>query len=142
MPCLRLCFYNWGLTVLSSLFHTPFQGECAVTRKKAKIMERMARQCEYTKCGAKTQDGATLHKCAGCRIVLYCCKDHAVRHMPEHESLCKELQRTCDYPTCKDRADTHVKCRLCKMAMYCSKRHRSKHESAHEGRCEELRSLR
>jgi hypothetical protein len=64
-----------------------------------------------------------------------------VQHLDEHESLCDELTRICDYPKCKRPAD-RVRCRQCKVARYCSERHRTKHSSAHEGRCEELRSYR
>jgi hypothetical protein len=79
-----------------------------------------------------------LKKCPRCRVALYCCKDHAVQHLDEHESLCKELTRVCDHPKCRKRAD--VKCRLCYVAAYCCKEHRAAHSEAHEGVCKELRS--
>ena len=119
------------------------QKQVANTIKDAKGLQREVRQCELPACGVKAKDGAVLSKCAGCRVALYCCKDHAVRHRPEHESLCDELTRICDYPRCKERADVDITCRQCKVAAYCSKRHRSKHTSAHhEGLCEELSFLR
>jgi hypothetical protein len=90
----------------------------------------------------KAKDGAVLHKCAGCRVVLYCSKAHAVLHMPEHESLCAELTRICDLPGCEERAYAHVTCRRCKVASYCSKSHRSAHVSTHEGRCDGLCAFR
>ena len=110
----------------------------------ARVAKKDARQCEYPACDVKAKDGATLLKCDGCKVALYCCKAHAVLHMPEHESLCEELTRICDYPKCKERADVDITCRRCKVATYCSKRHRTKHSSAHESSCvcEELRALR
>jgi hypothetical protein len=108
--------------------------------KTAKDYQRENRQCEHPACQVKAIDGATLHKCAGCRVALYCCKDHAVQHLPEHESFCEELTQVCDWPGCEERA--LVKCRQCKVAMYCNQRHRAKHESAHDSLCEELRSYR
>ena len=122
-----------------------FQGCNADFGKGAKARQREVRQCEYPACQVKAKDGATLLKCAECRSALYCCKDHAVLHRPEHESLCRELTRLCDYPGCEERAEEdHVTCRRCKVASYCSKTHREKHSSAHEssGVCEELRALR
>ena len=121
-----------------ALFTT--QEQIAEIIKNAKDGQREARQCEYPACGVKAKDGAILHKCAGCRVALYCCKDHAVQHLSEHESFCEELTLVCDYPGCEERGE--VKCRQCKVAMYCSKRHRSKHASAHESLCEELCALR
>ena len=108
--------------------------------KRAKARQRQVRQCEYPACEVKATDGATLHKCPGCRVALYCDKSHAILHMLEHESFCDELTRTCDYPECKRRA--LMQCRECKVATYCCHRHKAKHSSAHESRCEELRSYR
>jgi hypothetical protein len=108
----------------------------------AKDYQRDVRQCEYPACGAKAKDGAVLHKCAGCRVALYCSKAHAVLHMPEHESFCVELTRVCSLPGCEERAYARVTCGQCKVATYCSKRHRTAHASAHEALCEELRSYR
>ena len=112
--------------------------------KTVKDRQREVRQCEYPACQVKAKDGATLIKCAGCRSALYCCKDHAVLHRPEHESFCNELTRVCDYPGCEEQAYTSVMCPRCKVASYCSKKHREKHSSAHEssGVCEELRAMR
>ena len=107
--------------------------------KLAKDYQRDVRQCEYPACEVKAKD-ATLHKCAGCRVALYCCKGHAILHRLEHERFCDELTRTCDYPACKKRA--HIKCRRCKVATYCGERYMSKHSSAHESVCEELRACR
>ena len=125
-----------------ALFTT--QEQIAEIIKSAKAKQREVRQCDYPACGVKAKDGVILHKCAGCRVALYCCKDHAVQHRPEHESFCEELYRICDYPRCKERADVDITCRRCKVATYCSKSHRTKHASAHEssGVCEELRALR
>ena len=108
--------------------------------KHAKDCQRNVRQCEYPACEVKAKDGATLHKCAGCRVALYCCKAHAIAHRLEHERFCDELTRVCDYPACKKRA--HIKCGQCKVATYCGERHMSKHSSAHESVCEELRACR
>jgi hypothetical protein len=113
--------------------------------KFAKASQKNARRCDYRACQATAADlklGERFKKCPGCRVALYCCKDHAVRHFPEHESLCEELTRICDNPKCKERADVDITCRKCKVATYCSKKHRSKHSSAHESRCEELCSWR
>jgi hypothetical protein len=107
----------------------------------AKERQREIRKCELPACGVKAIDGATLSKCAGCRVALYCCKGHAVQHVPEHESFCEELTRLCDYPECEERASVRVTCRQCKVAMYCSKRHRLKHTSVHESLCDELCAL-
>jgi hypothetical protein len=113
--------------------------------KDAKEIQKNARRCDLPACQASAADlklGSRFAKCPGCRVAIYCCKDHAVQHMAEHESLCEELTRICDYPKCKKRADIDVRCRQCKVATYCNKKHRSKHSSAHESRCEELRSYR
>ena len=107
--------------------------------KQVKTYQRDVRICEYPACGVNAKD-ATLHKCAGCRVALYCDKSHAILHRPEHEIFCRELTRLCDYPECKKRA--LVKCGRCKVATYCGERHMSKHSSAHESVCEELRALR
>jgi hypothetical protein len=112
------------------------QESTAKFKEKAKDHQRDVRHCEYPACQVKAKDGATLHKCAGCRVTLYCSKDHAVQHYPEHESFCLELTRVCDYPGCEERSE--VKCRQCKVATYCGKRHRSMHSSAHESVCAEL----
>ena len=112
------------------------QKKDADSGREAKERQREVRQCEYPACEVKAKDGATLHKCPGCRVALYCDKSHAILHMLEHESFCDELTRLCDYPGCKRRA--LVKCGRCKAATYCGERHRSKHSSAHEGLCEEL----
>ncbi len=103
--------------------------------KGAKDRQRAVRQCEYPACGVKAKD-ATLHKCAGCRVALYCSREHAALHRSEHESFCDELTRTCSYPKCEYQAE--VRCRKCKVAMYCDARHRSKHWAAHESVCQEL----
>jgi hypothetical protein len=118
------------------------QREAADTFKEAKAAQRDVRQCEYPACGAKAKDGAVLHKCAGCRVALYCSKAHAVLHMPEHKSFCVELTRVCNLPGCEERAYSRVTCSQCKVATYCSKKHRAAHVQAHEGLCEELRSYR
>ena len=112
------------------------QKQVAGVIKNVKDRQRQVRQCEYPACGVKATDGATLHKCPGCRVALYCDKSHAILHMLEHESFCDELTRTCDYPGCERRALTS--CRKCKVAMYCGERHRSRHWAAHESVCEEL----
>ncbi len=111
------------------------QASTAEIIKNAKDFQRKVRQCEYPKCGVKAQH-ATLHKCPGCRVALYCDKAHAMLHMLDHEDFCDELTRACDFPTCERRA--LVKCKTCKIATYCGERHRSKHASAHESVCEEL----
>ena len=116
------------------------QEQAADISKQAKDFQRDVRQCEYPACEVKAKDGATLHKCPGCRVALYCDKAHAILHMDEHESFCDELTRPCDYPGCERRALTS--CRKCKVAMYCGERHRSKHWAAHESVCEELRCAR
>jgi hypothetical protein len=124
------------------LYHPSFTSQeyIAKVTKDAKDRLREVRQCEHPACQVKAKDGAVLSKCAGCRVTLYCCKDHAVQHLPEHESFCEELTQVCDCTGCEERGV--VKCRQCKVAMYCSKRHRSKHASAHESLCEELCALR
>jgi hypothetical protein len=118
------------------------QENTASNIKLLKDQQRDVRQCEYPACGAKAKDGAVLHKCAGCRVALYCSKAHAVLHMPEHASFCAELTRVCDLPGCKERAYARVACLRCKAATYCSKKHRDKHSTAHESLCEELRGNR
>ena len=113
--------------------------------KGAKTRQRDARRCDYPACQASAADlklGERFKKCPACRVAIYCCKDHAVRHYVEHESLCEELTRICDLPSCKERADIDIMCRQCKVATYCSRKHREKHSSAHESRCEELCSWR
>ena len=140
------------LTPLSYLIspfihHLTTQEKAADFAKCSKAAQREARRCDLPACQATAADlklGERFKKCPACRTAIYCCKDHAVRHYPEHESLCKELTRICDYPECKERADIDIMCRQCKVATYCSKKHREKHSSAHEGqsRCEELRALR
>ena len=112
-----------------------FQKAIVDFAKGAKNRQRAVRQCEYPACGVNAKD-KTLHKCAGCRVSLYCGKDHAALHRPEHESFCDELTRACDHPSCERRA--FVRCRKCKVAMYCGERHRSRHWAAHESVCEEL----
>jgi hypothetical protein len=109
--------------------------------KYATANQKDARRCDLPACQASAADlklGSRFAKCPGCRVAIYCCKAHAVQHMAEHESLCRELTRICDQSGCKKRADVDVRCRQCKVATYCSKRHRDKHASAHESRCEEL----
>ena len=137
-------FALFSLCYFLILCHSLFQEKEANFAKEAKARQREVRLCEYTPCQVKAKDGATLLKCAGCRSALYCCKDHAVLHRPEHESLCEELTRLCDCPGCEERAEVNITCRRCKVATYCSKRHREKNSSAHEssGVCEELRALR
>ena len=115
--------------------------------KRAKTRQRDVRRCYLPACQASAAElklDERFKKCPGCRVAIYCCKDHAVQHYPEHESLRDELTRFCDYPKCKERADVDITCRRCKVATYCSKKHRSKHSSAHEssGVCEELCALR
>ena len=105
----------------------------------AKTLQRNVRICEYPACEVKAKD-KTLLKCPRCRVTLYCCKDHASQHLPDHLKFCRELTRRCDYPECKKRAQ--IKCGRCKVATYCGERHMSKHSSAHESVCEELRACR
>ena len=113
------------------------QEQVAEFIKDAKARQRHVRQCEYPACEVKAKDGATLHKCPGCRVALYCDKSHAILHMLEHESFCVELTRTCDYPGCEDRAE--VTCSECGVAAYCyGKKHMRRHRAAHESVCEEL----
>ena len=129
---------------LSSLHYTT-QEKAADFGKKAKTRQREARRCDYPACQVSAADlklGERFKKCPDCRAAIYCCKDHAMRHTPEHESLCKELTRICDYPRCKERANIDIMCRQCKVATYCSRKHRTKHSSAHESRCDELRLCR
>ena len=116
-----------------------FQKSAADIVKNAKNFQRAVRHCEYPACGVNAKD-KTLHKCAGCRVALYCGKDHAAMHMLEHESFCDELTRACDYPACERRAFDI--CRRCKVSMYCGEKHMSKHRAAHESVCEELRCAR
>ena len=125
-------------------FILTLQGIVAEFSIGAKERQKNARRCDLPACQASAADlkRSRFAKCPGCRVAIYCCKDHAVRHMAEHESLCEELTQICDYPKCTKRADIDVRCRQCKVATYCSKKHRSKHSSAHESRCEELRSYR
>ena len=105
--------------------------------KEAKGLQRQVRQCEYPACEVKAKDGATLHKCPGCRVALYCDKSHAILHMLEHESFCVELTRTCGYPGCEERAV--ITCSECGVAAYCyGKKHMRRHRAAHESVCEEL----
>ncbi len=125
--------------------HYTAQKKSVEFAKGALSRQKDARRCDLPACQASAADlklDERFKKCPGCRVAIYCCKDHAMQHLDEHESLCDELTRVCDYPKCKKRADIDIKCRRCKVATYCSKRHRSKHSSAHESRCEELCSLR
>ena len=131
--------------MLTALLCTASQEKMAGDAQVTKTSQRDARRCDYHACQASAADmkvGERFKKCPGCRVAIYCCNNHAMRHMPEHESLCKELTRICDYPSCKERADIDITCRQCKVVTYCSKKHRSKHSSAHESRCEELCLLR
>jgi hypothetical protein len=124
---------------------TTSQNKAADFAKITKVKQKGARRCDYPPCQASAADlklGSRFAKCPGCRVAIYCCKAHAVEHLSEHEDLCEELTRICDYPKCGESADIDVWCRQCKVAMYCGKRHRSKHASAHESRCEELCSYR
>jgi hypothetical protein len=103
--------------------------------------QKEARRCDLPTCQASAadlKDNEVFKKCGHCRVAIYCCKAHAIDHLPEHEKLCEELTRTCDYPGCEYIAANNTRCRQCKVAMYCSKRHRERHKSAHEGRCKEL----
>ncbi len=140
--CVDQCFVRPSDPFILMMCHSQYhpQERSAGVLNQLKNIERESRQCEYPACGAKAKDGAVLHKCAGCRVALYCSKAHAVLHMPEHESFCVELTRVCDLPGCEERAYARVTCRQCKVATYCSKGHRDKHSTAHEGRCEERRS--
>ena len=132
--------------MLTALLCTTSQEKMAnFSNNIAKTRQREARRCDYPACQASAADlkvGERFKKCPGCRVAIYCCRNHAMRHMPEHESLCKELTRICDYPSCKEGADIDIMCRQCKVATYCSRKHRSKHSAAHESRCDELCSWR
>ncbi len=133
-PYLNLSFSSYSCIVL--YFQTTTQKASADFSKGAKERQRAVRQCEFPACGVKAKDTTPLHKCAGCRVALYCSREHAALHRSEHESFCDELTQTCSYPKCEYQAE--VRCRKCKVAMYCTERHRAKHSSAHESVCEEL----
>ena len=63
-----------------------------------------------------------------------------MQHLDDHESLCEELQRICDYPECSERAE--IWCSECGVAAYCyGQKHMRKHRAAHESVCRELCSL-
>ncbi len=93
-----------------------FQNSTADFSKQAKDKQRAVRQCEYSACGVNAKD-KILHKCAGCRVALYCGKHHAALHRPEHESFCDELTRACDYPACERRAFVSCHGIRCKAVM-------------------------
>ncbi|CAM9650152.1 unnamed protein product, partial [Choristocarpus tenellus] len=44
-------------------------------------------------CAKCLEEGRSLLKCTGCRMVLYCCKEHQVVHWPEHKGYCKEMRK-------------------------------------------------
>ena len=142
MPRLLILVSDSSFTIFIYTHSLSTQESVAHAINYAKDFQREVRQCEYPACAIKAKDGAVLLKCPGCRVALYCCMTHAMQHMPEHKSFCKELTRICDWPGCKERADVDITCRRCKVATYCSKRHREKHMEKHESRCEELRSYR
>ena len=125
--------------------HYTTQEDNADWAEKAISRQKDARRCDLPACQASAADlelGERFKKCPACRVAIYCCKIHAMRHMSEHHSLCEELTRICDFPKCRKPADIDIKCRRCKVATYCCERHKAKHSSAHESRCEELRSYR
>ena len=139
--CFVLNYYGCFTYCLISFLTCSRQKFTAYLIESATASQKDAIRCDLPACQASATDlkiGIRVAKCPRCRVALYCCKAHAVQHMAEHESLCKELTRICDYPTCKKRADVDVRCRQCNVATYCSKRHREKHASAHESRCAEL----
>ena len=127
------------------LAHYTTQEKYADYAKEVISRQKDARRCDLPACHASAADlelGERFKKCPACRVAIYCCKIHAMRHMSEHHSLCEELTRVCDFPKCRKQADIDIMCRRCKVATYCSRKHRTKHSSAHEGRCEELCSWR
>jgi hypothetical protein len=128
---------SYLLPFLCTVFLTKQESTAKLT-KRAWELRRDAKVCDEPTCSAKKQD-KTLYKCRRCKVATYCCHEHSVKHWPAHMSLCKEIQRRCDYPECKKRAQD-VKCSKCNIAAYCSEEHRSAHKSAHKSRCAELRA--
>ncbi len=130
--------------MLTSITLSPHsQEQTADYAKGALSRQRDARRCDYPACGASAADLdiPRLSKCPRCRTAIYCSTAHAVLHLDDHESLCEELQRICDYPECEERAA--IWCSECDVAAYCfGKKHMRKHKEAHESVCRELCSLR
>ena len=99
--------------------HYTAQKKSVEFAKGALSRQKDARRCDLPACQASAADlklDERFKKCPGCRVAIYCCKDHAVQHLSEHESLCEELTRVCDYTKCTKRADIDIKCRRCKVA--------------------------
>ena len=51
------------------------------------------RTCALPGCGAKEAHPAHFKRCAACRAVVYCSKEHQVQDWPAHKAVCKAARK-------------------------------------------------
>ena len=71
-------------------------GEAVATPIKPVFNMANAHSCHVCKRGPFT--GKNLLRCGQCKLVQYCCKEHAKHHWPAHKKGCKVLLRPTSTP--------------------------------------------
>ena len=51
------------------------------------------RSCNLASCGAREAHPEHFKRCAACRMVVYCCRDHQVEDWPAHKQPCKAARK-------------------------------------------------
>jgi hypothetical protein len=80
---------------------------CGISTAKAKLAERTAAEeasahtrklqtCALPACGAREVHEAQFKKCAACRLVVYCCKEHQAEHWTTHKKPCKAARKAAE----------------------------------------------
>ena len=51
------------------------------------------RNCALASCGAKEAHVSHFSRCAACKGVVYCCREHQVADWPQHKAACKAVRK-------------------------------------------------
>jgi hypothetical protein len=60
----------------------------------AEAAVRGLRECALAGCGAREMHVAQFKRCAACKGIVYCCKEHQVADWPAHKTACKAARKT------------------------------------------------
>ena len=99
-PEKQLLLDTWKAVQKSGVLHKrkledKYQGDALVqvARQEAALAAETRLTCALQSGGAREAHAAHFKRCAACKTVVYCCREHQVEHWPAHKAACKAARK-------------------------------------------------
>jgi hypothetical protein len=83
----RASFWNLIIRITDSI------GASLAAAAADSAMRRLL-ECALAGCGAHEVHVAQFKRCAACKGIVYCCKEHQLADWPAHKAACKAARKT------------------------------------------------